>query len=85
MSITIELDLPEGMAARAKQKGLLEPTTLVQLIARELQLEEPVSAYRELVEKMRSYPASRPMTMDEIQSEINALREERRRDREGGR
>lgn len=48
------------------------------LIERELDLEEPLRAYREMVEQMRAYPDDEPMTMDEIQAEVNAVRAERR-------
>ncbi|MHB8523335.1 MAG: hypothetical protein ACYDH9_21630 [Limisphaerales bacterium] len=84
MSITIQLDLPEAVAAKAKAKGLLDPAKVGRLIERELELEEPLRAYRQMVEQMRAYPDDQPMTMDEIQAEVNAVREERRR-RAGGR
>ena len=85
MSITVELDLSETLAAKAKAKGLLEPATVTRLIERELELEEPLRAYREMVEQMRAYPDDEPMTMDEIQAEVNAVRAERRQRRESGR
>ncbi|MBI4025326.1 MAG: hypothetical protein HY360_10130 [Verrucomicrobia bacterium] len=78
MSITIKLDLPASVAAKARAKGLLEPTSVSRLIERELNLEEPQRAYREMVEKMRAYPDDKPMTMEEIQAEVNAVRVERR-------
>ncbi|MBU6400856.1 MAG: hypothetical protein KGS61_11100 [Verrucomicrobia bacterium] len=84
MSITIQLDLPEAVAAKAKAKGLLDPAKVGRLIERELELEEPLRAYRQMVEQMRAYPDDQPMTMDEIQAEVTAVREERRR-RAGGR
>jgi len=84
MSITVKLDLPEALAAKARAKGLLDPAHLTWLIERELDLEEPLRAYRELVEKMRAYPDDEPMTMDEIQAEVNAVRAERRQGRESG-
>ena len=85
MSITIKLDLPEDLAAKAQAKGLLNPATVTRLIERELELEEPLRAYREMVEQMRAYPDNEPMTMDEIQAEVNAVRAERRQRRESGR
>lgn len=85
MSITVQLDLSESLAAKAKAKGLLEPAIVTRLIERELELEEPLRAYREMVEQMRAYPDDEPMTMDEIQAEVNAVRAERRQRRESGR
>jgi len=84
MSITVKLDLPEELAAKPRAKSLLDPAHLTWLIERELDLEEPLRAYRELVEKMRAYPDDEPMTMDEIQAEVNAVRAERRQGRESG-
>lgn len=84
MSITVQLDLSESVAARAKAKGLLDPANVTRLIERELELEEPLRAYREMVEQMRAYPDDEPMTMDEIQAEVNAVRAERRQRRESG-
>jgi hypothetical protein len=84
MSVTIQLDLPENTLAKARAKGLLAPATVSRLIERELELEEPLRAYREMVEQMRARPDDEPMTMDEIQAEVSAVRAERRA-REGGR
>ena len=84
MSIIIQLSLPEAVAAKAKAKGLLEPEKVASLIERELNLEEPLREYRQMVEKMRTYPDDEPMTMDEIQAEVNAVRAEHRLRREGG-
>ena len=44
----------------------------------------PQRAYREMVEKLRAYPDDEPMTMNEIQAEVNAVRAARRT-RESGR
>ena len=85
MSVTIQLDLTESMAAKAQSKGLLDPAKVTRLIERELELEEPLRAYREMVEQMRAYPDDEPMTMDEIQAEVNAVRAERRQRLESGR
>lgn len=84
MSITIKLDLPESLAAKAKAKGLLDPASVSRLIERELDLEEPLHAYREMVEQMRACPDDEPMTMDEIQAEVQAVRAKNRQLRESG-
>jgi hypothetical protein len=77
MSITVQVDLPEAMAAKARARGLLEPASVSRLIAREVDSEEPQQAYREMVARMRACPEDEAMTMDEIQAEVNAVRAER--------
>ena len=77
MSITVQLDLSEAVAAKAKAKGLLDPANVTRLIERELELEEPLRVYHRMVEQMRAHPDAEPMTMDEIQAEVNAVRAER--------
>lgn len=83
MSITIHLDLPEALAEKARANGLLEPKKLEQLIKNELISPTALKDYREMVEQMRAYP-DEPMTMDEIQAEVKAVRAERRAPRESG-
>jgi hypothetical protein len=77
MSITVQLDLPDSLAAEAKEKGLLDPQRLMQLVEREVKLDKPIQEFREMVEQMRRYP-DEPMTMDEIQAVVNEVRAERR-------
>ena len=84
MSITIDLEMPEPVAARARAAGLLDPKAVSELIQRELALQTPLRAYRELVHQMRASPDDEPMTMDEIQAEVNAVRAQRRQHRESG-
>lgn len=84
MSITIQLDLPESVAAEARAKGLLDPKKLRQLVEREIELDKPMRDFREMVEQMRAYP-DEPMTMDEIQAVVNEVRAERRARRESSR
>jgi hypothetical protein len=84
MSITVEVDLPAKTLAKARAKGLLAPAIVSRLIERELQLEEPLRAYREVVNELRARPDDEPMTMDEIQAEVNVVRTKRRA-RESGR
>jgi predicted oxidoreductase len=70
--------LPESVAAKARARGLLETASVSRLIAREVDLEAPQQNYLELVAKMRACPDEEPMTMDDIQAEVNAVRAERR-------
>jgi hypothetical protein len=84
MSIMIQLDLPDSVAAEANAKGLLDPRKLTQLVEREVELDKPMRDFRQMVEQMRSYP-DEPMTMDEIQDVVNEVRAERRAHRESSR
>lgn len=84
MSITVQLELSDSVAAEAKAKGLLDPQKLTQLVEREVQLDKPMREFREMVEQMRAYP-DEPMTTGEIQAVVNEVRAERRARRESNR
>src|SRR5438046_10556200 len=76
MSITIQLDLPESVAAEAKAKGLLDPQNLTRLIEREVKAEAARRDFFDMVRELRSLPGE-PMTMEQIQAEVDADRAER--------
>jgi hypothetical protein len=84
MSITLQLDLPELVAAEAKAKGLLDPKNVATLIARELAAEADPRSFFEIVREIRAQPPGEAMTMEEIQAEVDLTRAERRA-REAGR
>jgi hypothetical protein len=83
MSVRIQVDLPEALAAEARANGLLESRRLEELLSNELQRARTRKQFGEMLEHVRSHPGE-PMSMEEIQAEVNAIREERRW-REGGR
>jgi hypothetical protein len=76
VSITVQLELPEALAEKARAKGLLEPQELTRLIKREVSAEDDARDFFEMVRQLRSAPGE-PMTMEEIQSEVDAVRAER--------
>ena len=76
MSITIQLDLPEALAAKARAKGLLDPVLLAQLIAREVAESEDNRNFFEIAREIRSVPGE-PMTLEEIQKIVDEVRVER--------
>ncbi len=76
MSVTIQLNLPEAVAAEAKAKGLLEPQTLTRLIERELANEDDARDFFQMARDVRAVPG-KPMTMDEIQEIVEEVRTER--------
>src|ERR1035437_8385875 len=84
MSVTIELDLPDKTAQKARKAGLLESTRVAELIERELDAEASRRDLFETLEKIRALPGE-PMSAEEIQAEIDAVRAERKARREAGR
>jgi hypothetical protein len=76
VSITIQLDLPEDVAAKARAQGLLDPAHLSQLIARELAGGEHRCDFFQMAREIRSQPGE-SMTMDEIQKIVDDVRAER--------
>lgn len=83
MSITIQLDLPEALAKEAQANGLLASATIGDLLAAELRRRKAASELEKTLQKVRAQ-SGEPMTMDEIQAEVKAIRAERRV-REAGR
>ena len=75
MSITVQLDLPESLAAKARARGLLDPQTLTRLIEREAAEDDPRDFFQ-MARDLRSLPGE-PMTMDEIQRIVDEVRAER--------
>ena len=76
MSITVQLDLSESVAAQAKAKGLLDPQNLTRLIEREMSAESARNDFFEMVRDLRALPGE-PMTMEQIQEEVDSVRAER--------
>jgi hypothetical protein len=76
MSITIQLDLPEALAEKARAKGLLKSDELARLITREVSAQDDARDFFEMARQLRSFPGE-PMTMEEIQAEVDAVRAER--------
>ncbi|MGD0538242.1 MAG: hypothetical protein ABSC03_11425 [Verrucomicrobiota bacterium] len=76
MSIIVQLDLTESVAAKAGAKGLLDPQNLTRLIEREVEAESARRDFFEMVRELRALPGE-PMTMEEIQAEVDAVRAER--------
>lgn len=73
----IQIELPDATAQAASKAGLLTPQALERLLNEALQ-RQPVE---ELFAKMDALADANfaPMTMDEIQAEVDAVRAERRR------
>lgn len=79
MSITLELDLPEKLAAEAKANGLFESASLSGLLEDELRRRRSGQELIAALDEVRRQPGVTP-TEDEIQAEIAAVRKSRRDD-----
>ena len=77
MSITLELDLPEKLAAEAKANGLFESASLSGLLEDELRRRRSGQELIATLDEIRRQPGAAP-TEDEIQAEIAAVREKHR-------
>lgn len=77
MSVTIELDLPEALVKEAKASGLLESAPIGDLLVTELRRRKAAAELGKVLDAIRSQPGE-PMTMEEIQAEVDAVRAERR-------
>ena len=83
MSVTIQLDLPEALVKEAKANGLLESRRLGELLNEELLRERARKDLGRVLKELHSLPGE-PMSPEEIQAEIDAVRAQRRQ-RESGR
>jgi hypothetical protein len=77
MSVTIRLDLPEALVKEAKANGLLESAPIGELLATELRRRKAAVELKNVLDGIRGQPGQ-PMTVEEIQSEVDAVRAERR-------
>jgi hypothetical protein len=78
MSVTVQLDLPEALVREARDHGLLESKRLGELLNEELRRSRARKEFGEMLDRVRRQPGE-PMSMEEIQAEVDAVREERRR------
>jgi aminoglycoside phosphotransferase (APT) family kinase protein len=83
MTVTIQLDLPDARLNEARAAGLLESARLADWLADELRRKRARVEFGEMLKKLHSVD-DEPMSLEEIQAEVDAVREERRR-RESGR
>jgi hypothetical protein len=79
MSITIHVDLPDALVKEARDSGLLESERLGELLSNELRRARARRELGGMLEQVRSQPG-KPLNMEEIQAEVNDVREKRRRE-----
>lgn len=75
--MTIQVELPESVAQEAEARGLLEPPRLAELLNEPLRRDHATKEFGQMLAALHSIPGE-PMTPDEVQSEIDAVRTERR-------
>ena len=83
MSITIRLDLPDALVKEAQASGLLDSASMTELISTELRRRKTAADLNEVLNDIRAQPGE-PMTLDDIQAEVQAVRTKIRA-REAGR
>jgi len=74
---TLTIDLPDNLAREAKDAGLLDPEAIETMLRENLRrraVDELFAAADKLA--AANFP---PMTMDEIQEEVNIVRAQRRK------
>ena len=74
---TIEIELPDATAQAAKAAGLLMPAVLDRLLSNALRKREAVQSLRSIADDVAAAGIA-PMTMEEIDAEVKAVRAERR-------
>jgi len=75
-TLEVRLDLPEGLAKEAQQAGLLAPKEIEKLLREEIR-RRAVGELFAAMDRMAAVEGP-PMTEDEIQAEIDAVRAARR-------
>jgi hypothetical protein len=77
MSVTLQLDLPDALVHEARAADLLESARLADWLADELRRKRAREEFGQMLTKLHSV-ADEPMSLEEIQAEVDAVREERR-------
>jgi hypothetical protein len=75
--LTLEIELPDALAEQARKAGLLEPEALERMVREKL-----LARRREDLAQARDVLAANPlppMTLEEIQAEVDAYRSKVRR------
>ncbi|MFM9031157.1 MAG: hypothetical protein ACKOTF_10850 [Opitutaceae bacterium] len=80
----MQIDLPDALARKAKDAGLLEPRRFASLLQEAIERENAGRELRSALDRIRSQPGE-AMTLREIQVEVKAVRGSTRSRREAGR
>lgn len=74
---TIQIELPDATAQAARAAGLLTPQALARLLDAALKRQKAADALLSIAERIAAAGIP-PMSMDEINAEVKAVRAERR-------
>jgi hypothetical protein len=74
---TLTIDLPDELAKEAKDAGLLDPDAIETMLRENLR-RRAIDGLFAVADKLATANFT-PMTMEEIQQEVNAVRAQRRR------
>lgn len=77
MSITVQLNLPDTLVKEARDNGLLESESLTDLLSNGLRRRKAAAGLGKVLDDIRAQPGE-PMSQEEIQAEVDAVRAERR-------
>jgi len=77
MSVTLQLDLPDALVKEAQASGLLESAPIGDLLTLELRRRKAAAELSNVLDGIRAQPGE-PMTLEEIEAEVDAVRAERR-------
>lgn len=75
-TLEVKFDLPDRLAREAQAAGLLTPKALTQLLKDAMRRQAAQALLAGA--KRASEAGSEPMSMEEIQAEVNAVRRERK-------
>ena len=81
MTLNLQIDVPDTLVRKAKRAGLLKQDAFAQMLESELSRRQAGAELAAILEKVRAVPGD-PMSLEEIQVEVDAVRAERRRQRE---
>jgi len=73
---TFQIELPDGTAQAARAAGLLTPQALDRLLTEALRRREAANSLLSIADRVAAEGIA-PMTMEEINAEIKAVRAER--------
>ncbi len=78
---TVEITLPDQLAQEAQRAGLLTPEAIERLFREAIERQQGITELFAAMDRARAANIP-PMTMEEIQAEVDAVRAERRAQRE---
>jgi hypothetical protein len=76
MMTTVQITLPDQLAAEAQRAGLLTPEAIERMVREQLRAER-IAKLKQARQALAAHPLP-PMTPEEIQAEIGAYRAEQR-------